>query len=352
MEFIAPIVEAKCRRRESEDWCVWYPTLVNEWVYFKGFEHGFGGMSITKREWNNGYGDWVEGQEAQCWCTTTGSKTATYRVTYLDDFGSQRVVQDTCELTAFSLSCDDMWFLNVETPPEGYPDETTFVATGAETGQFYWHVTSGGDKVDLENETDSMLKTDDNSVDVHATGFSLAADDVEIEFSYHRPQDDTLVLVGAQNLTVFTARISDQYRQEPDETLPSGYRTWYVYKVTALPGDGVLPAPLPVNEFFGDDGSIWEGENWPRPDPKDGVLTHVDANHPVWPTDHIFRDWYSAQGGLYLDPAPVQPGDDRASAEVFWRVQEYHGGSLTPGQGILLRPPHTVMMHRGYARHQ
>lgn len=368
VEFIAPIVEAKCKRPGMDsEWCDWRPAVINQTVDFKGSEQGFGDMEITKREWNSGYGDWVEVEaEQQTWCAYSipGPWTATYRVTYTDDRGCQRTVEDTCDLTVFSLWCGDMWFLDVQNPPDGYPNETTFVATGATTGEFRWHVASGAEKVELENHTSTMTTTDNNSVGVHATYFSATEDDVEIQFSYHRPQDEDLVPVDSEKLTV---------RRPVLTLLPGwplhgpygliGFESWYRFSIRDQFNHD-LPAPLPMNEDFGDDGDD-VANNWLRGIPNGlttmtipQVIAQMDPGSLEYPylsalgaqyeNTYTYVDQYAYDNATLPVPNPttLRPGDPGWTTNVYWRDQYYHAGSEEPGEGLVVKE-HTLQMKRG-----
>jgi hypothetical protein len=102
-----------------------------------------------------------------------------------------------------------------------------------------------------------------------------------------------------------------------------------------------MPRPIEINETFGTKGTDTE-TNWPAPTEK-ASLTNAQTL--------LFFDDYGPKEEAYdfLEPRPVNPGEEGHLDPVLHLDQEYRAGSLDPGRGVFLKS-HTLRYYRGRAR--
>ncbi len=306
-------VVAKCNTDNGEDWYDWRPACQGDTVYFKGFEY-LGAVEITKREWNYGDGTgWHEGgTTGSCAYTTTGAKTATYRVTA--DGGT---LSDTCIVTVFLITEDYiLWYFDGE-DPTNYHIEVTWTAEGATIGTFKWEVIAGTTKVNLENDTDIITLTDDNQVGIKSTEASVSDNDVTIRFSYYN-------IATADCYMEVYAPASLEYIGTNHWDWGIGFLSEVYYRINDQ-FDWTLPDAVEHNEDWASpDTHDWLGppvENWPVPN-ADGWT--------VDPTGWADNIGVSIPG---LDPTVQNNQAPLGSEEVDHWNQEWYIGSNTVGDG-------------------
>ncbi len=324
-----PHVVAKCNNDNGATWYDWRPTYIALTVYFKGFEYAFGGLTITKREWDYGDGTgWHTvgtGGTGSCVYYVYGAKTATYRVT-----ADGNTYPDTCSVTVFYVWQDyALWYFNGE-DALNYHEQVTWTASGATTGTFKWDVIAGAAKVNLENDTDSITKTNNNQVGVKSTAASADPDDVMIRFTYNS--------VAVRDLTTEVLAPVAYVNSINYGDWGPGFETIYRMRVEDEVFHNKLPASLEVNEQFGAWQSDYAGHNWGAPiewstwTQAVGLITYFD-------------DYYRFQNED-ATPTPVNHDDPNAGVKVMHAPQYYRGGSLTIGSGYLMKN-HTMQFYRG-----
>jgi len=306
-----PHVVAKCNNDNGATWYDWRPTYTTFTVYFKGFESAFGGLTITKREWNYGDGTgWHTvgaGGTGSCVYYVYGAKTATYRVT-----ADGNTYTDTCSVTVFYVTPDyDLWYFNGE-DALNYHEQVTWTANGATTGTFKWDVIAGTAKVNLENDTDSITKTNNNQVGIKSTAASATERDFTIRFTYNSVAvADTSSQVLAPVAYVNSINYGDW---------GPGFDTTYVMRVEDKVFHDNLPASLEVNEQFGAWQSDYAGHNWGAPT-ECYWWTYPLGPEQCWDDNYYFQDQNAT-------PTPVNHNDPNAGVKVMHAPQYYRGGSL------------------------
>lgn len=180
--------------------------------------------------------------------------------------------------------------------------------------------------MNLENDSDTITLTDDNTVNVKSTGISTLYDDVTIKFTFNGSE------VCQHQLTVWAPNLAVQIGSIEDSSWDNGYKSVGTFEVKDQ-FNTVVPYAMPVNEKYENWASDYEGENWPDITPNAGTCIQ-------------FTDtWGIAGGGL--TPTPQNP--QNGTTKVDHADQTYRAGSLTIGVGREVRT-HKFQSYRDHAR--
>jgi hypothetical protein len=230
----------------------------------------------------------------------------------------------------------ELWWFDGENA-SNYDEEAKLTAwggrPGATRGTFRWDVVRGAGIVDFQNNSNSMTRVDANRIGIKSTDASTTRGDVRVRCRWSLGgRSKTLYhafTVFAPNAGVGVARA--------DNAVGAGFRTLYTIEVRDQFGTR-LPRAIEVNETFGAWVSDFAGENWPPPAQVSAMST---ASAQV-------NDRYEFDCAA-CTPTTVNPGTAGAGTRVDHAIQEYRAGSLTAGDGRLIKR-HTLQFFRGRAR--
>lgn len=215
-----------------------------------------------------------------------------------------------------------LWYFNGE-HPANYDIEVTLTARGTGvTGTFRWEVIGGTGLVDLENNTDLMTKTNDNTIRLRSTGASAPAATVTADVQVR------LTFNGADTVDYSTA-VFAPHRLIPLGTVHNADPTWgYESHVSYRIRDQftrTLPLNVELNERFTTvQVADFEGMDWRR-GPEGGTTVNPNS----W-LDRI-------QGELSTHTPtpqnPPTPPDPLGGVLVSHWDGEWNIGSVTIGSG-------------------
>jgi hypothetical protein len=247
-------------------------------------------------------------------------------------------------VTAVKVELDhDVWWFGGK-DATNYEETATLTAQGVTSGIFGWEIVSGAERLDLNNggaDGDSITAVDDNTVTIKSMGRSIAPRDTTVRFTYNG------AFVCDYQLTVYAPRTAERTFGPLDEPYGlNGFKTSYRFRV--LDQFGVLlPHEIEINEWFGTWFSDWTiangrsaDETWPEPSPNGNFTGSTAPIH--------FTETY-AYDTLWNTPSTVNPDSAHAAEEVQHAIQSYQAGSLTPGDGLIIRGQ-TLQHYRGQGR--
>ncbi len=239
----------------------------------------------------------------------------------------------------------DLWWFDGE-DAANYAEEaklTAFGATpGATRGQFVWDVVRGTDKVDFQNDSDSMTRTNANRITVKSTAASASRGDVRVRCRWS--------LGGASatlyhDFTVYAPSAGVAVSGPNDFPFNGGFRSEYVIEVRDQ-FNRRLPADVEINESWGtftaDQPVV---NNWFIA-PPNGAMTGPPNNGPG--TAQFYEN-YGMPAGPSLVPPAVNPGAPGSANPVMHATQYYRAGSTAVGAGRLIKT-HTTQYCQGRGR--
>jgi hypothetical protein len=218
-----------------------------------------------------------------------------------------------CDVQRPSISGPtSVWWFDGQTPPS-YATQITLTASPSTASSYQWVVVSGTDKVDFENNSDSMTTTT-NSVIVKSTGMS----------TFHEVGLRVTVNGVTSNIRQLSVRAPHRLVLNRDFVhMPngSGYETRIFYRIEDQFTD-LLPSSVPINEFFTtptiDD---FPGSDWVR-----GPAGAATVSPAEW-FDRI-------TGGSGTIPMPSNPCSPQlCNTKVHHFDGEWRVGSLQIGVG-------------------
>jgi len=270
------------------------------------------------------------GVNPSCTYSTAGVKTVTLLV--IDD--ESQTDQDTCTITVFNVaqSPAKLWWFNGQ-DPANYAIEVTLTAQGATTGTFKWDVVAGTDKVDFENNSDTITKDNNNTVTVKSTAKSTAANDVTINFTYNGK------FICSHHLSVYAPDSLNHISDVDNSDATWGYDCKIHYSIRDQFGNN-LPNNVEINEKW-TTGVVadYACMDWRRG--SEGSATVSPTN---W-YDHI-------QGETSTHtPTPQNPQSPLGSTKVYHWGQAWYVGSLTIGDGKHVQT-NTLQKYQDHARHE
>jgi len=263
--------------------------------------------------------------------------------------GALDVCEDSIRLTVLKVDMNyDLWWFNGENPGDGYHITSTLTVTPVTTGTFKWDVITGTDKVNLNNggtDADSIMATDDNTIDVKSTAASAGAvsvtKDVTIQLKYNG------AVMCTCDLAVFSPDHLVHLRDDDAADATWGYDSKIHYRIEDQ-FNRTLPYNVPLNEHF----TLAPTTNYAGMDWRRGAEGSVTVNPVDW-YDHI-------QGETSTHtPTPVGPTDPDAGTKVYYWPGTWNIGSTTIGNGVTVGSSHWAgspaciwQKYRGYADHE
>ncbi len=241
---------------------------------------------------------------------------------------------DSVSIKVFQVTqTKKLWWFNGE-DPANYDITITLQAKGLNPpqGTYKWDVTQGTDKVDFENNSDTITKTDADLVTVKSTGKSSTEDDVVIKFTYNGNW------ITNHALTVY-APDHLMHTGDTDTDWFSGYvsKIWYE---THDRFHNTLTSNLDNNEnFTSAPVSDYTGETWGWGTAGGGT---VDPSN--W-YDRIQR----SNPNDY--PTPQNPQSPLGNTKIDHRLGDWYFGSATPGQGVKVATT-KWQIYRDHGRHE
>ncbi len=167
----------------------------------------------------------------------------------------------------------NLWYFGGGIPvPSGFTLGSTsanLTANGAITGTFTWTITSGTSKLQLENGSTTITKTNANTVGVSSISYSTQADDVTVQLQY-TPSGGSAISVS------YSLTIDSPYKLLAGSVTNSGAKgitcnnpptgtSGFDSKVnyTIVSFLGVQISNIGVNETFATAVDDYIGNNWP-----------------------------------------------------------------------------------------
>lgn len=238
----------------------------------------------------------------------------------------------------------DLWWFDGE-DAVNYAEEaklTAFgVTPGATRGRFEWDVVRGADKIDFENNADSMTRVNANRITVLSTDASTARGDVRVRCRWTLGGSSVTLF---HEFTVFAPNEGVVVNGPNDTPWNGGFKSQYVIEVRDQ-FHQKLPADIEVNESWGafvaDQPVV---NNWIIA-PPNGAM----SGPPNGPATAQFNETYGMPAGAGRVPQAVNPGDPGSTTPVMHAPQFYRAGSTTVGDGRLIKT-HTTRYSRGQGR--
>jgi hypothetical protein len=228
----------------------------------------------------------------------------------------------------------NLWYFgNSISAPTGFTlgsTTATLTASGGSTGSFAWTVTQGASKLQFENGSTSITKTNANTVGISSNYYSTTAKDVTVQLQY-TPSG------GTPLTTSYSLSIDSPYTMIPNgvthkgvNSCPDttgggthGYKTQAIF--TAQSFFGVMLTNIGVNEDFGTIADDYIGNNWPIP----------TAGGLTIPGTGLFADTMCVvDPGLILTPRVLTPQSPLTNVKIDHSSQFWFVGSVTPASGV------------------
>ncbi|MEN6375920.1 MAG: hypothetical protein ABFD75_14225 [Smithella sp.] len=235
----------------------------------------------------------------------------------------------------------DLWWFDGE-DAANYDEEAKLTAfggrPGATRGRFEWDIVRGADKIDFQNASDSMVRTNANRITIWSTDASVTRGDVKVrcrwslgglsrtlyhEFTVYAP--DEAVVVNGPNDSPWNGGYQSQYTIEARDQFHQP-----------------LPREVEVNEN-------WETFTADQPVVVDWMIAPPNGTMTGTPATAQFYETYGMPAGPGRTPQAVNPGDPGAATPVMHAFQQYRAGSTTVGDGRLIKR-HVTTYYRGQGR--
>jgi len=251
---------------------------------------------------------------------------------------------ESVSFSSFKVDLDyDLWWFNGENPAN-YHTDATLTANGLDTGYFYWNVTQGADKVELDGGAvgwcDSAWVTDDNTVAIRSKSASAAAEtvteDITVTLTYNGK------IVGSYDLAIFTPHDIIHLSNNDVDHYSFGYSSFIHYRARDQ-FKRTLPYNIGLNEIWTSEiVSDYSGMTWRQ------FGAGGSVQNPANMKDKIDGEYSNRT------PTPIKPSDNdpEASTAVCHWTGNWYIGSTTPGKGVRVKTTCTWQKYRGYARHE
>jgi hypothetical protein len=214
----------------------------------------------------------------------------------------------------------DLWWFNGANA-SNYHEQVNLTVSGITEGTFVWTVTAGTDKVNFENDADTITTTDDNTVGLKSTAGSGALNDVTVTVKI----DDTDNTAGG-NVTVYTPQAEVQ-TGVTDHNFTymghnNGYDSRHNFQVRDQFGD-VLPHNTELNEHWTEGA---HNDHTPPTDWGQAAAQSWTAD-PSGDIDHLWACFWGTKVPNTTNPAG-------GNTPVCHWDGEHYVGTLTEGSGV------------------
>jgi hypothetical protein len=217
----------------------------------------------------------------------------------------------------------DLWWFNGENA-QNYYEQVNLTVPGITEGTFVWTVVAGVDKVNFENDADTITTTNDNTVGLKSTAGSVSVGDVTIVVKINDVDNK-----AGKNVTVHTPKEEAQSGvgdfNYSDQGHDNGYDSRHYFKIKDQFGQ-LLPSKVEFNEHWTE--PLRNDHNpqttWGQAEAQKCLVV------PSGDTDHLAMCAWGEAVPNSQNPQQPQLGQITV---CHWNGEHYIG-SLTEGKGV------------------